>query len=482
MDILLLLLRLGLAGVLSLAGLAKLADPEGSRRAFEGFGVTGGLAKVGPVLLSIFELALATMLLFNQTSWYAAIGALALLVLFVAQMAYQLAKGNSPDCHCFGQVYSAPVSATSIIRNVIFAIPAAVLAVRGQTGQGAAITDPNVNTLELGFGIVITALLVVAAACLRKILQRQDQILKELQVMDLVARDGGTVERNEAGAPHDGLPIGAIAPEFKAKDLAGNDASLADLDVPLLLLFVSPSCTPCRGLIPEFEQWLQDLSGKVKIAFITSGSAEENRAKFGEAISGSMYLQQAREIATEFRAQWTPSAIFIDGNGRIASHVSAGDTAIRNLVESLQAEDLNREGVHFTNGADVSKSPLGQPIPADLHISDIKGREITSDYFKGKPTLVTFWSTTCPHCSAMLDELREWERTKGVDDPNLLVFTESGESIDLDSPVVVEPDYKTANGLGMYGTPSAVLVNENGIVVSETATGAPNIWSLVRKK
>src|SRR3954453_18999961 len=109
MDILLLLLRFGLAGVMGLAGVAKLADPAGSQRAFEGFGVRGSLAKIGPVVLSLFELALAAMLIFTQTSWYGAIGALVLLVLFIAQMAYQVAKGNSPDCHCFGQVYSAPV-------------------------------------------------------------------------------------------------------------------------------------------------------------------------------------------------------------------------------------------------------------------------------------------------------------------------------------------------------------------------------------
>jgi len=167
---------------MALAGGAKLADPDGSRRAFEGFGVTGGLAKIGPVLLSVIEIALAVLLIFPQTSWYGAIGALVLLLLFIAQMAYQLAKGNSPDCHCFGQVYSAPVSTISIVRNVVFAIPAAVLAARGQTGQGAGITDPGVNTLELVFGVVITALLLVATAYLRKISQRQDRILKELEV------------------------------------------------------------------------------------------------------------------------------------------------------------------------------------------------------------------------------------------------------------------------------------------------------------
>jgi len=470
---------------MALAGGAKLADPDGSRRAFEGFGVTGGLAKIGPVLLSVIEIALAVLLIFPQTSWYGAIGALVLLLLFIAQMAYQLAKGNSPDCHCFGQVYSAPVSTISIVRNVVFAIPAAVLAARGQTGQGAGIMDPGVNTLELVFGVVITALLLVATAYLRKISQRQDRILKELEVLDIVARDGGTVERNEAGTPNDGMPIGAVVPDFSVKTLEGSTVSLDDLrhdELPVLFLFVSPSCTPCRALMPDFEGWVEDLRDRVKLVFLTSGSADENRDKFGDAIGSSLYLQEGREVATIFRAQWTPSAVFVGADGRVASHIAAGDNAIRSLVESLENEDLQRDGVHFTNGTStMSKAPIGEPVP-EFRAEDVRGREITHESFKGKPTLVTFWSSTCPHCKAMIDELREWEQARGTDDLNLVVFTEAQDSIDLESPVIVDPEYKIADSLGMYGTPSAVLVNENGVVVSETAIGAPDVWALIGKR
>jgi thiol-disulfide isomerase/thioredoxin/uncharacterized membrane protein YphA (DoxX/SURF4 family) len=490
MDILLLLLRLGLAGVMALAGFAKLADLEGSKKAFEGFGVTGELAKVGPILLSILEIGIAAMLLFVGTSWYGAIGSLALLVLFIVQMAYQLAKGNTPDCHCFGQVYSEPIGPMSVIRNAIFAIPAAVLVVRGQGGQGAAITDPGVNTLDLVLGVVIIALVVTALAYLRKIAADQRQMLKQLEVMEIVARDGGAVERETASSPHEGLPIGAVVPAFEAKDMRGDVVTLDSLSagsLPVLFLFVSPSCTPCKSLIPDFEQWIDNLAGRVRIAFVSSGSIQENHQKFGEKISGQMLLQNAREVAELFRSQWTPSAVLMDAHGRIASHVTAGDAAIRSLVESIENEDLTKDGVHFTNGSAgaYSHAPLGQPVP-DIAVSDIRGREITKDYFKGKQTLVAFWSMTCPHCVAMLDELRNWDKAKGQDEPNLLVFSdgdrEAHERLGLESPVIIDPNHETAGRFGMFGTPSAVLINENGIFVSETAIGAPDIWSLVGKR
>ena len=47
------------------------------------------------------------------------------------------------------------------------------------------------------------------------------------------------------------------------------------------------------------------------------------------------------------------------------------------------------------------------------------------------------------------------------------------------SPVVLDERYRVAETLGMFGTPSAVLVNENGVIITETGVGASNIWALI---
>ena len=117
---------------------------------------------------------------------------------------------------------------------------------------------------------------------------------------------------------------------------------------------------------------------------------------------------------------------------------------------------------------------------------DIEGREINTDYFKGHQTLVAFWSLTCPFCREMLEDLREWDKVKGKDEPALVVFSDGDkqehEKLGLVSPVILDEGHKTAAGFGMFGTPSAVLVNENGRIISETAVGAPDIWSLIGKR
>src|SRR3954452_10614922 len=122
MELILLLLRLFLAGVLGLAGVGKLMDPGGGEKVMADFGVPAWLAKHAAIALSVFEIVLALALLSTSTSWLGAVAAFLLMLVFIGGMLWQIAKGQSPDCHCFGQLHSEPVSKKSVVRNVVFAI------------------------------------------------------------------------------------------------------------------------------------------------------------------------------------------------------------------------------------------------------------------------------------------------------------------------------------------------------------------------
>lgn len=489
MEILLLLLRLSLFGIFALAGIAKFLDLQGSEKAFKGFGVPDKLAKPFSIALSVFEILIAGLFLSVETAWFGAIGAAALLLLFIGQMIYQMAKGNTPDCHCFGQLHSAPVGKISIVRNIGFGALAMFLVSRGREGQGMSLADPKLDAMQLAFIIVFVGFLIAVIFYLKKISEQQTQIMRRIELMELVARDGGAVEREDAGHPHEGLPIGAVMPDFELPDLDGGAVSLANLraaEKPTLFFYVSPTCNPCKALVPEFEQWQTELDGKVNFVFVSNGRPDDNREKFGGDNSKLILIQKDRELADSVKAKWTPTAVLMDSSGRIASHAAAGDTAIRSLVDQIKADDLNREFAHFANlDGHTHANKIGESIP-QFSLRDIKGNEINADYFKNKPTLVTFWSQGCPYCLEMMDELREWDRVKGQDQPNLLVFSdgdkEAHEKFDLDSPIVFDEGHKTSTGFGMFGTPSAVLVNKDGRIVSETAVGAPDIWALVGKK
>ncbi len=86
-------MRLLLAAVFLVAGLTKLTDRAGSQHALVAFGVPTALAAPLGVALPLAELVIASALLPVTTAWWGALGALALLMVFVAGIAYNLARG-----------------------------------------------------------------------------------------------------------------------------------------------------------------------------------------------------------------------------------------------------------------------------------------------------------------------------------------------------------------------------------------------------
>ena len=491
MDLALLVVRLVLFGIFALAGIGKLLDLEGSKKAVKDFGVPEELAGILGVVLPFVELTVAGSLLFISTSWFGAIGGILLLTVFTGGMIYQMAKGNAPDCHCFGQIHSEPVSRKSLIRNIAFAVFVVVLVVSGQGRQGTDLAGGRVDGMQLILGIIIVALVAAVLLYLKQISERQSLILRRIDLLEMISREGLPVERSHAGNPEDALPIGTPFPDFELPNLGGRiiafEHLLADAK-PILFLFVGPNCVPCRSLLPEIEGWRSELGDKLNFVFISSGKPDENIEKFGESGVRAILLQKEREVAEFVNARWTPTALFVGADGLIASRPAVGDNAIRELVGKIKAENLDAEFVYIANGNGAAPDRLpkiGESVP-EFSLNDLDGKEVSARDLRGKKTLVTFWSTTCPHCSNMMEELKAWEKQRAPNDPELLVFSDGDpdahRNLALDSTLVLDKDYKTAEKFGMFGTPSAVLVNEDGTIVSETAVGAPNIWALIGKR
>jgi thiol-disulfide isomerase/thioredoxin len=331
-------------------------------------------------------------------------------------------------------------------------------------------------------------LLAATVFYLKKISEQQTQIMRRMEILELTALDGKEVVREDVAHPADGLPIGAPAPDFVLPDVNGKNVTLENLMLqskPILFLFVSPTCSPCAALLPEIEAWQTELNGKLNFVFISSGTAKENLDKLAGSTLKQILLQKERETALAFGAQWTPTAVLVNADGSVASRAAVGDKAIRELMTMIK-EQINRSGLLLIgNGDPRLTGKLGEDLP-EFFETDVFDKIVASQDLRGKKTLVTFWSLTCGYCNQMLDDLRDWDKTRGADDPNLLLIsegeTEPHRQLDLRSPIILDRERRISNELGMSGTPSAVLINEDGKIVSETAVGADNIWTLIGKK
>ena len=158
--------RLALAGTFAAAGVAKLADRSGTQQAAIEFGSPAWLAAPLGLVLPLAELAGAGLLLPATTADLGAAAALALLVVFSTVIAISLARGRAPECHCFGQLHSAPARGKTLARNVALAALAAFSLVAAGHHVGALawiahLHDMEIAALALGIGLAVA---VVAGA------------------------------------------------------------------------------------------------------------------------------------------------------------------------------------------------------------------------------------------------------------------------------------------------------------------------------
>lgn len=487
METVLLLIRLVLFGVFAVAGAAKILDLKGSEKAVKAFGVPDSVAKPLGILLPIAELAFAFCLLFTSYSWIGSIGALVLLAAFISGMLWQLRQGNAPDCHCFGQIHSEPVSWKSIARNALIALLAIVLIFAGRTNQGLALGDTNSEIVQNVLLAILSIVAVIAASYIYRLTKENADLKYRLELVELMDTGGQPVERAASGDPTDSLPIGAPFPDFALSDINGRMVTFEHLLVdfkPKIFLFVGPDCGPCKLLLEEFAEWKREFEPDIRLIFISKGSEEENRERFGSLADG-MLLQKGMEFANKLYIKWTPAAIYVSADGNIAGHPAVGDVAIRDMIARLRNEDHTAPNFHLENRRKITRMKLGQTVP-DFSLSDLEGNMIGREFFSDRPSIAFFVTTTCSFCAEVIDHLRIWEASAEKNGYNAIVFSDGDpdlhRSYGLKTPIVLDKDYKVSANIGMFGAPCALLIDEEGRVASETATGSPMIWSLVGKE
>jgi peroxiredoxin len=510
MDAALLIARLVLAGVFTLAGVAKLADLKGSRQAIIDFGVPSAIAAPLGLVLPLAELTVAATLLPASTAWWGALGALGLLSVFVVGISINLARGRKPECHCFGQVHSAPAGWKTLARNGALAAVAGFVLWEGYEGGAGPSALAWLGALSaaqlvglLG-GFLVLALLAGQWWFLVHLLQQNGRLLVRLEALEASVAAGGSVAPSQNGTPvnqAEGLPVGSAAPEFSLSGLHGETITLEALrssGKPVMALFTDPGCGPCNALLPEVGRWQEEHAPKLTLALISRGEVEENRTKAQE--HGLLYvlLQKDWEVSESYEVRGTPSAVLIAPDGKVASPVAGGVEGIRGLLAyavgertqlPMQPQQTQTQGqpcpncgkVHAAAPTVAAAQKVGEEAP-EVKLPNLQGNTVELVHFRGEETLVLFWNPGCGFCQQMLADLREWEENPPEEAPKLLVVSAGTEEANreqgLSSTVVLDQNFAVGRAFGASGTPSAVLVDAEGKVASDIAVGSPAVLEL----
>ena len=336
MHVALLVARVLLVLVFSVAGVTKLADRAGSKQALVDFGVPASLAVPLGVLLPLAELAVAVALIPASTAWWGAVGALVLLLLFVVGIGVNLARGRKPECHCFGQLHSEPAGWKTLVRNGILAAVAGFVVWWGYGGAGPSAVGwlAGLSTAQLlGLGVSVVVLGMVAAQWwfLLGLLKQNGRLSMRLEAL----------EDRLPEEPPAGLPLGDTAPDFELPNLQGQKLTLDALRAPgkpVLLLFSDPNCGPCTAMFADVGRWQQEYAEKLTVALVSRGEPEEHAISTSEHGLTNVLLQEDWEISDAYGVDSTPSAVLVQPDGTIASPVLEGVDAVRDFLATRVEE------------------------------------------------------------------------------------------------------------------------------------------------
>lgn len=501
MDVALLTLRVVLSIVFVVAGAAKLADRSGSRRALSDFGLPPALAGSIGMLLPAAELVVAALLLPAATAWWGALSASGLLLAFVVAIAFNIARGRAPDCHCFGQLHSAPAGWPTLARNGVLAAAAALVVWHGRdapalsaVGWLGVLTGPRIAALVGGLAVAAAfgALGWLAVHLLRqhgRLLLRMDALEAQLAAgSGFPIRSTANPARRPTSAPAlppVGLPVNAPAPAFELPLLAGGTGSLAALSglgKPVLLMFSDPGCGPCTALLPDVARWAREHAAALTVALVSRGTAEANREKLAGHGFEHVLLQRDREVASAYEAHGTPGAVLVRPDGTVGSPVAMGADAITSLVARSTGAPAPTPMPAALPAPHPTTPQVGEPAPP-LMLPDLAGATVRLADLYGRDTAVLFWNPGCGYCERMLPELKAWDHDPPDGAPRLLVVStgsvEVNRAMGLHSPVVLDDGFAGGLAFGAGGTPSAVLVDRNGRVASPVAVGGPAVLTIL---
>jgi peroxiredoxin len=320
-----------------------------------------------------------------------------------------------------------------------------------------------------------------------QVLRQQGRLLLRMEALE------ARLDVSEAGDGSDfargGLPLATDFPSFRLADLAGREVTLDDFrGKRVLLVHWSTGCGFCRQIAGDLAGLQSDLQRrKTELVLVGYGDVESNRALLEEHGLDCVVLLQPEGATIEgFARMGTPVAYLLDEKGRVAKPVAVGADEVPALAEAaagrrrlaserpLRESRIEREGLK-----------PGTPAPAfELH--DLGGRTISLRNHLGRRVLLVFSDPECGPCSELLPDLARLHREHRENGLEIVMVSRGEveenrrhvEASAVEFPVVLQPGWKLSKKYGIFATPVAFLVDEEGVIAREVARGPTEILAL----
>jgi peroxiredoxin len=301
---------------------------------------------------------------------------------------------------------------------------------------------------------------------------------------------GPHIQENPPEAAPQGFAVGTPLPSFRLPDLRGRMTSLDDYrGKKVLLVHWSTQCGFCDMIAVELAGLEADLErNNVQPVFISYGDADANlRAAAEYKLHAPILLQKPGETIEAFEGFGTPVAYLLDEEGRVAAPLSIGADRVPELVREV-AGGKRLPGKRSLAESRIERDGLGAGTPAPgFQLPDLHGQKVSLEEFRGRRLLLVFSDPNCGPCDELAPDLVQLHR-KHLDNNLAVVMIGRGDPDEnrrkakahgIEFPVLLQEKWKLSKEYGIFATPVAFLIDENGVITKNVAKGANEILSLV---
>lgn len=352
--------------------------------------------------------------------------------------------------------------------------------------------------MGLAEGVIIAGVFAVAflAVCVvvYHLLVQNGRTLLRLEALERQLRDHGIL-LPEAQPASGGLPAGTVLNDFSLPSLSGETVTLSQWrGRRVLLVFFHPECHFCGQFLAELASLQKFGELAVLPLFISTGDAEKNRRLFDQfEIRFPVLLQEDAELASLLKIPGTPVGYVVNEDGVTATEMLVGEgpllAALRRPRAPVSAGpgELRGKG-KFTRSLAESRIVrdglrAGTPAP-DFTLPALDGGKIALKDYRGQKVLLVFSDPECQPCNRLAPQLEQIHRhsqalrvlmvSRGDRAANQAKAAEHG----LTFPIALQRHWEISRAYGMFATPIAYFIDEEGIVASDVAAGLEPIVQL----
>lgn len=358
---------------------------------------------------------------------------------------------------------------------------------RAYAGEGGTGGTMSLTWVLLGLVVVLAAGVVASWFSIYGILAQNGRLL--LRVSELEEQMDQLLDAPPERQQVRGIEPGTPLPEFSLTSLDGQQVGLEALaGRRALMVHWDPGCGFCRQIAPQLAELAGGLAKqRTELVLVSHGDAEANRALADtHRLDATILLQHDGERAIAFDGLGTPCAYLLDERGRVAKPLAVGANEVPRLAaHAAKRKALSTERPLSNSRLERTGIKPGTVAPS-FTTPAVGGGTVALDDFRGRRLLLVFSDPHCRPCDELLPRLAELHRAH-ADNGLAVAMISRGEEAEnrakieshgVTFPVGIQPGWNISKTYGIFETPVAFLIDEQGRVARRVARGRDAVLEL----